>query len=306
MYAMEQIAVAGLGSLIDFDEKGGVVTDRISMPKFQEKQAFEVQKGIMAFCHTLGKYLQNNPWNSHSENLIAQLRRILVRSAGLPTKVEANALRKWCHDFVSTKGASTHVLGENKYYEKYIKDMVPKLAFEDWNMTWPAAYAAKQGEVVTNVAYLGRSKIIPTDCFLSIDEIPLKIFVDHGKGFLKKATLPLKSNANRSFYAYHKLFSAKKPIEKIRLELSCPNASIKIETLRLTVNYSDTLDQEMFPFFESGQNEILTSCPEEKPGLFACGEEPLALTYAFANPNAYLVHINLCFNTQKPVFPENL
>lgn len=297
MYAMEQTALAGLGSLVDIDDQGQVITAESHMTPHQEKEGMIVQQGILAFCEALGK--QNKGWNSKSENLIAELRSILVRSAGCPTKTEATAFQEWSHDHVSIQGTTAHFLGKSAYYDRFIKDMLPQFAFEDWGMTWPASYAAKHGEILAKTALIGYSRAVPPKCFLSIDEIPLKIFLDHGQGFLKKATalLPLKSNANRAFYAYHKLFSIKKPIQKIRLELHTRDSLIKIESLRLTVNYTTTPKTDLFPFFESDKKEKNLACsyPEKTPGLFASGDDPLVLTYDFENPAVYLVHLNLCF-----------
>lgn len=300
MYPMEQTAIAGLGPMVDIDENRNIITAKPSMTKLQERESLIVQEGIMAFCHTLGKFLQNNPWNSRSENLIRQLRHIWLRSAGCPTKEEANAFKQWAHDHVSHKGASTHVLGKNKYYEKFIKDMLPKFAYEDWGMTWPAAYAAKHGEVLTKTAFAGHIETTPPACFLSIDDLPLKIFIDHGKGFPKKAAehLSLKSNANRKFYAFHKLFSITQPIKQIRLEIEAPNSLVKIESLRLTTHRTDDPGSKMATFFESEEEKnIHCSYPQEKPGVFACKEAPLALTCTFEDPHVYLLYINLCLST---------
>lgn len=301
LYPLEQTGTSDLGILIDITEKGEVITGKSLISKTQARESAIVQQGIFAFCQTLGKFNQNNKWNSNSENLIEQLRHIFVRAAGCPTKKEAKAFGNWFHDHVSIKGTSTHVLGKNKYYEKFIKDMLPENAFEDWGLTWTSGYAANKNEMLAKTALEARLETIPTECFLSIDEIPLRIYVDYGKGFSKKATatLSVKSNANRNFYIYHKLLAFKKSIKKIRLELSCKDSLVHIQSLRFTSSRTDTPESQMSVFFESNKKEknISTSYPQTQPGTFDCKNQPLILTYPMESPHVYLVHINLCFNT---------
>ncbi|MFV0341182.1 MAG: hypothetical protein ACK5MA_11255, partial [Parachlamydiaceae bacterium] len=287
MYALEQTAVSDIGALADIDEQGRIIQAKPTIDKTQHKQSTLVQEGILAFCHALGQYTQNNPWNSHSDALNSQLRSIFVRAAGFLTKEEATAFEKWSHDHISLKDSSRHDLGSNAYYEKHIQDMLPLNAFEDWGMTWPAAYAAKKGEALARTALGARSETLPPECFQSIDSLPIKIYIDHGKGFSSKPThlIHVSSNAQRKFYLFHKLTSMKKPLRKVKLELDCPNAYIKIESLQFTARFTNSPDTEIYTHSLEQKNPFLTK------------EDPLTLTHPFDSSHIYQLHVNLCFAT---------
>lgn len=299
MYAMEQTSIAGLGALVDIDEAGHVLTATPSMSQEQMQQARTIQEGILAFSNCMGKFVLKNGWNSSSDALIHQLRGILVRATGWPTKAEANSFETWSHDHISLQDSSRHALGKSNYYEEFIKDMLPKWAFEDWGMTWPFVYAAKTSKTLTETALVGRSEIIPPECFLSIDAIPLRVYIDHGEGFSTKAEkeLLLRSNANRKFYAFDKLFSIHAPIKKIRLEIDLPNSYIKMASLRLTTQFTNSPAKELHTFFENGSTnkDLICSLSQEIPHLFLTQSSPLTLTYSFNNPNIYQIYLNFCF-----------
>lgn len=300
-YALEQSATTGLGPLIDITEDGEIITDDIQINSLQEKQSSMMQKGILDFCHVLGRHTQKTSWKPDSEKLIAQLRNILVKAAGRPTRAEAKAMGEWYHDHVSGKDTSLHVLGKNEYYERYIKDMLPTYAYKDLEVAWPAAYAAQQSKYLAQTAFVSRSKIIPRKCLLSLDQIPFAIYIDYGKGFSSKPTsqLSLRSNANRSFYAYEKITSTKKPIKKIRLELLCPDSFIRITSLRMRLDYMDTPETEILTFFGEDTHETRIDCsyPKKEEGLFTSEKAPLVLTHSFEKPNIYLVQVDICFST---------
>ncbi len=302
IYAMEQTATAGLSPLVDIDAQGDLVFGDNVASKSQVRQAHLVQQGIYAFCRLLGEYIRSGAimWNASSEQLTDQLRGMLIRATTYPTKLEALRLGSWSHDHVSGKNtASKHVFGEDQYYERMIGDMLPRAAFEDWGMTWPAAYAAKQDDSLARMAQAARMEILPQRCFLSLDTVPFEIFLDRGTGFSKKPTrrLELRSNANRNFFSLVKLDSLHKPIRALRLELISPFSLVRIRSLRLMVSDKSQPVAAKYIFFESTSDEekIDHSGTEQAgPGIFDCKDSPLVLTYLCETPLVYAVQVNFC------------
>jgi predicted HAD superfamily hydrolase len=301
LYVLEQTATAGIGALADINEKGNVVNAKSYVSKKQKNQAEIIQKGIEFFCHILGKNIQNNTisLNNFSEALVAQLRNILIRACSDPTTNEAQAFEKWYHDHVSRKDASLHTLGTNQYYEKFIQHMLPEAVFEDWGITWPAGYAAKVDKSLASLVRLIRLNIIPPESLLSLDSYSLNIFIDKGKGKEKKAfqKLFMRSNPNRHFYTFTKLWSINKPIKSLYLVLDCPHSQVRINSLRLTIYSKAHLEATQHIFFESNEQEsrIISSEPST-PALntFICHDNALTLSYSFDIPDIYWLHINFC------------
>lgn len=302
LYVLEQTAVSNIGTLLDIDENSRIITDEVKTQPAQIHQSQLVVDGVHSFFDHIGRYIQSGKihWNSRSEALVKQLRQILVRATGLPTKKEVQYFGDWGHDHVSAKDTDLHTIGNNSYYEHHIKDMLPAEAFNDWSMTWPAAYAAQSSETLALMAKVVKSGALPKECFLSEDAYPVKIYMDF-KDTLSTTpaeVLSLRSNANRRFYAYVKLISMKpSPMDQIRIAIEIPSSYIQIESLCITCNDRLSPEPQETVYFESSQqkNTLTTSIPEIFPSTFLCGADPLILTCPLHQKEVYYVQIHLCF-----------
>ena len=300
MYALEQTATAGLASMVDIDARGNIVTGPILVSKKQIEQAHLVQEGIRAYCQQQGLYMLAGAiqWDSSNGSLSKLLQQMLVRASGYLTPLEARKLGTWSHDHVSGKGAtSKHVLGKDRYYEQHIPDMLPEIAFEDWGITWPAAYAAKRDSSLALMTQQARMGTLPKECFQSLDFLLLKVFLNTGSGFSTKATRREEVHSNQIAISFHiKLSSIKKPITAIRFELSYPNALIRIKSLRM-IAYEKTHSNPVPSFFLNRKQLRLPSLVQpNKCSLtpFMCRKKPLTLTYSFTDPDIYALQINIC------------
>lgn len=302
IYPIEQTATAGLGPLVDIDVNGNLVFGKKIVYGNQIRQAYVVQQGIYAFCQLLGQYIQAGAikWDPLSTQLTDQLREIFIRTTTYPTKQEATRLASWHHDHVSGRTEDTkYALGNDEYYENMIQDMLPQAAFEDWGMTWPVAYAAKKEASLVRMAQAARMEIIPKKCFLSLDSLPFKVFIDKGKGFPKKPDYreELRSNANRHFFAFVKLNSLKKTIRKLRFEIHSSSSIIRIRSLRLVIYDKGLSSVVRAVFFESNSEETnieFLHAIQLEPGIFLSNEGPLVLTYMCETSDVYAVQINFC------------
>jgi len=276
LYILEQTATAGLNTLQDIDDNGEIVHEKMKIPKSQFRQAEMIRKGIEFFLNYFGQHLQQEiiHLDPSSDAFKEQLRNILIRALSFPTSQEAHRLGNWSHDHRS-EIKKIHPLGHDPYYEKYIKDMLPAGMSKDLNMAWPAAYAAKQDKYGTLAAQAVRTGLLPVECFLSQDTIPLRIFLDTGKGFLKKAHrhIDMRSNTNRAFYSFVRLTSSKGPIRQLRIEL--PKSCVQMKSLRLTTFSYKSPNPKTLIFFENGES----------------AEMPLV--YSFENEEVYSVQIRL-------------
>lgn len=300
-YTLEQTAVADLGPLLDIDEHQNIIVGKSNATEAQKHQAHIVQQGIKAFCHQFGQHIQSGAitWNSQCDALTEQLRQILIRGTSYPTLEEAQRFEAWSHDHVSLSGTVDYVLGKNAYYEKFVTDMIPQIAFEDWGMTWPYAYAAKKSKFLALAEQAARLRLIPNECFLSVDAISLNIFLDVGNGFPKKPKerLELHSNPNRGFYGFTKLISIRKAIRGLRLEANFKSAIVSIKSLRLTVAHKNSSKVDLFAFFESDREETkvdLDPVPSINGSTFFC-EDGLKLQHMFEDDDVYSVQVNVCF-----------
>ncbi|MBA3957773.1 MAG: hypothetical protein H0X51_05190 [Parachlamydiaceae bacterium] len=301
-YVLEQSATADLLPLIDIDDEGKVVHGESIIGKQQQAQVVLVRRGIEAMCHLMGQTVARGAikWNPFSEALIEQLRQILVRLTGHPTHREAVKFGHWSHDHRSGTHHA-HVLGKDKYYDKFIGDMFPDEVFKDLAIAWPAAYAAKKDENYAIAAQLVRSGLLKKESFLSHDTIPLKVFLDTGSGFHKKATraISLHSNANRRFYAFTKLCSFIHPMRNVRLELFPHGASlIRIKSLRFNCHLRSTSAPEMLAFFEGDEEPDIgwEATKVVGGGMFFCEEnQSLIIDYRFDDPGVYMIQCSFCF-----------
>jgi predicted HAD superfamily hydrolase len=303
LYVLEQTATTGIGTLMDIDEKGNVITEKNRASKKQIKEVSLVREGIKAFSSYLGSYIlkMHIQWNATSQALLNLLRENLLRMTSYPTKEEATYLGNWRHDHVSVKGTSQHILGKNAYYEHYIENMVPKIAFEDWGMTWPAAYAAKKSLSLVKALEAYRLRTLPEDSFLSQDFIELKVFINNS---IKPLGISkVRSNANRKFYAFFRLQSLQEPIEELKLEFNLSSQLIRINSLRLTLHTDLKKGEEQYVFFESEKDELLfkASSIQIAPKTFHA-KEPFILTHLLEVPQVNFLKINLCFE----IFDFNL
>lgn len=301
---IEQVAIGGIGAMIDLDEKGEIITTESHASDRQAKNVEMMQHGVIAFCHQLFQYIQNGAltWNAFSEEMLEQLRSTLIRAATYPTKEEAQLLGEWHHDHVSGRSGG-HAIGNDRYYEKHIANITPQNGDQvssDWGMVWPPAYAAKHDKNLVLAQQSIRLKRLPKECFLSHDSVRVKVFIDHGAGFPKKATrnTPIHSNVSRSFSLFEEFFSIKKPIKRVRLELIIPRSLIRIKTLRFTIRRNSTNKVQQRTFFESRKTkhhlEIQTD-EQFEHNLFYSNGSNLTLTYTFELVDIYYVGLNLCF-----------
>jgi len=174
LYVLEQTAVSNIGTLLDIDENSQIITGEVKTSPDQIHQSQLVVEGVDSFFDHIGRHIQSGKvrWNSRSEALVKQLRQILLRATGLPTKKEVQHFGNWGHDHVSAKETDLHTIGSNSYYEHHIKDMLPTDAFNDWGMTWPTAYAAKSSETLALMAKVVKSGALPKECFCPKMPIP--------------------------------------------------------------------------------------------------------------------------------------
>lgn len=303
-YVLEQTATAetGLGPLLDIGEDGSLVTSPVRIPPKQKKQAECVQKGIFDFFEYAGQYVRSGSikLETQSEAFQSQLRAILQRSMIKPTQVEAFKFGPWLHEHGPTPHL-TQVIGKDAYYERFIKDMLPSIAFKESGLNWPAAYTAKTSKYLTLTSEALWLKTVPPQCFLSEDTLPLKIFLDTGSDFSKKAhhALDLRSNPNRHFFSLVKIFSVKKPLQRILLMFSSPSSLVRIKSLRLMIYHKTKPEPELLTFFETENSTPPMTCTSGRQldhNTFY-SEEHLKLLHTFATESIYQVQLKLCCET---------
>lgn len=300
-HVLEQVATAGIDPLVDYDAEGHIITKKVTLPSKQLKQVQLMKKGVFAFCQHLNQYIQSGAisWDASSPCLEEQLRQILLRSTSLPTAKEASLLGAWHHDHRSGENISP-VLAKDPYYEHFSGDMFPNAILQDPCIVWPAAYAAKHDPSFAAATQAILQQKLPMECFLSHDSIPLKLFLDTGKGFPKKATrtVLLKSNANRSCFAFEKLHSLRKPIQKLRLEFSCPATTLlRFKSLRLTMGSLSKSESDLRVFFEREAHSSdlpFSGTLEIEPGVFLVKDPLPSFTYSFEAPDIYSIQIQIC------------
>lgn len=300
LVVIEQVASSGLPPLLDIDEQGNIITGKREITEQQKKQFALVQQGIYAFCNAQEHYLQGGAlsWDAQSEPLTNQLRQILTRSMNRPTRQESEKFSRWRHDH---RGGfkEFQVFGNDPYYKRFIGDMFPKAVLQDANITWPGGYAAQHDSHLADAFHTVITRAVSPDCFLSHDILPMRITIDTGKGFSTKASLKvsMRSNADRTFFAFETLESIKKPIRQLRFELTSAQSIIRIKSLRLTYRQSSHPDAKQLVFFE---NDAAIACEASRKidhNTFYCDADSLVLTYPFEEDDVYAVQIRLCCET---------
>jgi len=288
VHILEQTAIPNLGTLIDFDGQGSPVLGKTSISKVQLRQAETIQKGIFAFCHQFGQSIQKGLIKSN-DNAKVILRSILMRANGFPTKEEARKFQSWQHDWMITQLYShlteNSVLGENAFFQKFAGQMLPQMTIRDIYLIWPPGYAAKVDPYLTLSSELVRSKQIPLQCFMSVDSVPVKIYMDVGNGMPKKPSISIDvhSNANRSFFTFQGLSSIKHPIKAVKILVGTGEHAVKIQSLRLALDtYSNPKSQELV-FFENTEENLHNN-------------SPISFVHSFQNKDIYAMQIRLCFN----------
>lgn len=300
-FVLEQTATAemGMGPLHDIGQEGQIITTPSMIPKAQKRQAKAVQQGIFAFFDMMGPYIKSGEikWDSKSEALQNQLRNVFMRSMGHVTTKEAQKFGPWLHEHAASEHL-TQVIGEDEYYERFMKDMLPANAFKEYGLNWPGAYAAKQSENLALVSNVSWMKMIPSECFLSEDQFALKIFLDKGKGFSRRPAkeLELRSNPNRCFYALCKINASKQSIEKVRLSLEFPQALVRIKSLRLMVYDRKSPMPQLLTFFESESDSsgMECHCKEQINFNTFYSDESLELIHLLQNDEVYEIKVKLC------------
>lgn len=302
IHALEQLATTGLQPLSDYDSDGQVIHKKIRTYPRQLSQVDLMRKGVNAFCELLNEYTQSGAisWNATSPQLEEQLRQILVRSTSLPTKREASFLGTWRHDPRSGVNISP-LIAKDSYYDRFASDMFPNALLEDPAVIWPSAYAAKCDNNMAEALQAILQKKISPQCFLSHDTFPLKVFLDTGNGFPKKAAISqlLRSNPNGSFYAFEKLYSLKQPIKKLQLQFTGSSSSIlHFKSLRLTLNTLKTVKSVSIVLFESSvqKSGVLLECnvPQIELGIFNIENRNATFTFTFELPDIYAIQMRLC------------
>lgn len=300
-FVLEQTATAetGMGSLQDIDEEGRIITSPSKISYKQKIQAELVQQGILAFFDLIGPYVQSGfiKWDSKSEMLHNQLLSQLLRSMFNPTKTEAQKFGAWYHEHGPTD-LLTQSIGNDHYYNRFIKDMLPEMADKGSGLNWPAAYAAKHSQHLAMMSEKVLLKQIPPECFLSTDNFILNVSFETENGFSKNNSknINLHSNSNRAFYTAFKISSFKKPIKKLQLKLYFPSAIVRIKSLRLVVYNKSTANPKLFTYFESEKESNRLECIAEKQfdyNTFYCDKD-LNVVETFDSPDVYLIKVNLC------------
>lgn len=288
LFILEQASSTfGEGSLKDINDQGDPITNPVVTSPAQEKEAAIVRAGISTFCEEFGKQIQQEAiqFNSKSDALRKQLQQILIRASNLPTPDEVSHFKEWGHDHVSGR-SKAHLLGKDNYYEQFIGAILPGgFEPEDWRITWPAAYAAQYDENWELAAHLVRLKKLPPKGLLSHDAFPLRIFLDTGKGFGKRAkeVIELRSNANRKFYRYFKIWSIKKPIQGIQFELEMgQNKMVRFNSIRMELHRIGEPLPIALELFEEGSHKV-----KSKNGI-------IKLKHKFYDKDIYLILINFC------------
>lgn len=300
-FVLEQTATAetGVGPLIDIESTGKIINLPFLIPEKQKRQAKCVQAGIFSFFDYAGHYIKKGALklNAHSEALQHQLRTLLLRSMINTTQAEAVKFGTWLHEHGPT-AHSTQMIGKNPYYERFIKDMLPIAAFKEGSLNWPAAYTAKYSKYLTLTTEALWMNTLPPRCFLSEDNFLLKIFLDTGKNFSKKAhqSIILRSNPNRHFYTLVRVFSSKKALKRVLLMLTFPEALVRIKSLRFIAFGKKTPLPYELTFFESENSSAQIECLSGKQldfNTFYC-DDKLQLLHAFKNSDIYQIKLKLC------------
>jgi predicted HAD superfamily hydrolase len=323
---LEQTAIAGKQPLIDFDQEGVPITGHLFTPQKQLKEMQLVNEGILACFEQLSRYINVEAitWNASSEALAEQLRQMLVRATSRPSRQEAIRFGSWTHDHRSGIHVST-AIGKNEYYDRFVGDIFPQMIYHnESHIVWPVAVVAKYDDYMTQAVQEVLKSELPDDCFLSHDTLPVKVFMGTEKGFSRRATrsLHLHSNVNRSFFLAESLFSLKKPISKLRIEIKTLHTLVRIKSLRLTVQNRHNPQPEEFIYFESpeekksqekkyegvhqkidGLQELQDSQglqelwrQEIDAGVFYSNES-FTLEYHFDAVDIYAVEIKMCLET---------
>lgn len=300
-FVLEQTATAetGVGPLEDIDEEGKIVTHPLWISAKQKQQAEIVQRGIFAFFDHLGPYVRSKEivLDDESEALHNQLRAVFIRSMTNATEAEAMKFGHWQHEHAPARHL-TQTIGKNRYYDDFIKDMLPIAAFKESGLNWLSAYTAKQSKYLTLATQAVWLETLPPQCFLSEDRYSLSVFLDTGRDFPQKAHrhIALRSNPNRHFYTLVRLFSSKKPVQRVRLKLDFPESLVRIRSLRMTVFDRSTPEPKQLTFFENNADsaEIVSGSGQRmNANTFYC-DGPLQLIYAFVPQQVYHIRLKLC------------
>ncbi len=304
LYVLEQAAIGDCRTMVDVTEDGEVVTDRPFVSENQQREAMLAQEGIKAFCDALGKKIAAGDirWSASSAALKTCLLNMATGLAGSPTREEAIRYSSWRHDVVTASDAPTFSLGRSGYYRRFIADMLPHAAYLGIEETWHASYAARVDPFLALMCRVESQMTVPARCFLSRDYLVMSVFWDRGAGFGRRPRkrILLRSNPNRSFFAYCRVCSPKTSIRRIRLVLPF-SGLIQVRSLRFDIGHQASAVTEHRCFFETpavGNDGLHTSPREVVRGVFASrGKQPLDLVYDVDVPDAFLVQVRLCCAT---------
>jgi hypothetical protein len=283
-----------------------VITRKSIVSQRQQREALIAQQGVKAFCEALGERIVYHEicWNSSSPALKGILLKIITGLTGVPTKEEAVRYSSWQHEPACGGMVS---LGNAPYYRHFIKDLLPEIAFKGAEETWQASYAARVDPFLALMSKAEGQMILPAKCFLSQDHLVLSVFMDKGAGFTKipKRHLVLRSNANRSYFAYCRLYSPKKSIQRIKLKLPFTGL-VLVRSLRFDFNHQGLEETEHRVFFEQtngAYSGLHCSLPQLRDGVFRSnGTEALEIVFDVGIPRVFLVQLRFgCETFRIPV-----
>ncbi len=301
VYVLEEVAIADCDIMDEISDDGTVLVEKPLVGKRQQREALIAQQGIKAFCEALGEKILAGDicWDSSAEALRKILRSIAVGFTGLPTREESTRYSHWRHDPVSAKDGRLVSLGDDPYYKRFIKDMTPGHAFSSMDETWHSSYAARIDPFLA-LAWKAESEMtLPARCFLSQDYLTLSVFLDRGLDFPKSPAkrLLLRSNANRSYYAYQRFFSSKRAIKRIKLVLPFKGL-VRVLSLRFDLNHQGAPEIKRSVFFEEPESDLAGLQVSPAPvasGVFrSTGKHPLEIVYCVDVPDVFLIQLRFC------------
>lgn len=303
MYAFEVAHHPNTGSLSDIDDSGDVIIGSSYLPESQQNEIKRLQQGIYAFCDLYTKYRELGAlnWDPSSETLIGQLQHILARCTSFPTRSEAIQFSPWMHQH--SKDATTlQELGINTYYENFVKEITPSGLRDQYELLWTSIFPAKIDPHLSKALQQLIIHRFPMECLLSVDYIPLKLYLDHGEGFLKRAykEVKLRSNPSRSYFSRVLFSSLGESVKRFLLTLDVSSMLVRIKSIRI-VAYSksspDTIEMGFFEQESDVKGFTISGATQEDYNLFRCKEGPIKFAYTFSDPEIYYFKINFCCET---------
>lgn len=189
---LEQCCMSNCGSTLSYKTDGAPVLGDIHIPNTQQKQIFEIQKGIEVYCDYWLSYKTTiksfDPNNKNYKKLISN---ILLRSITQPNDAEIKFLGSWIHDENFGTNKTRCLIDITP-----IKDDIPFFSAHQLasvsskTLYWPFAVAQKINPQLGSALHHIYSRTIEPESFNAHQkEENLIVYFDTGNGFSDKEAI---------------------------------------------------------------------------------------------------------------------